>query len=163
MTILTETQVRENVQTAMVDAAFQRLIDTATAAIVDWQGEVSPAARIRVVGPTQAVTLNPPAAAITEVRLDGVVIPADSYILSPGGRVVTPYAARFWKNAEITYTVPDIVLRRREQVLIDLVRYAVRNTGVQMERVGTEYEATYWGSDEWYRILAQLDAGVSIG
>ena len=158
MAILDLAEVRNHIQTDLPDSALQTLMASAEARIVDWAGSAeSPITRRTLDRPTRLVKLYPPAAEITELRVDGIEIPSTAYMLSPSGSAVMPVSPTWWRGSvEVTYTPAARMLELRKSVFIDLIRYAAQNQMRAHESLSGDFSASFWKPDVLYLVLAQL-------
>lgn len=146
MADLTLAELREHVETGLVDGALQRLLTDTQAEVVGRFG--SDAAVTAVLqGGGRRLRLQRPAAtitSITEYSDPAVALVAADYRLWPGGRLLDRLVGTGWgywgQPVTVVYApIPEEAMRNR--MVTELVRLAVQHTGLESERVG-DYTAT---------------------
>lgn len=170
--LLTPTQFREHITTALPDPALQRLIDANTMAISQRAGAVGSLALVLYPRQSSMLFFDRPIGSIVSlveffndpVGISGVTLDSTDYRIQSGGLILERWGygthpADWWSHrVEITYvTVDDTAERRR--VLVKLVELDLnRQPGLSGQRIGDYMEQSrnepY--NDEREAILASL-------
>lgn len=163
--LLTVVQLREHVETDLVDSALQRLLDDADEAIVSkWGPHIGNLTEIHtgIVGVN--VHLHRQAKTIAEVKevSGGVatVLVATDFRQRFGGWTLErlPVGTKWAEEVQVIYTpVSDVPQRTR--MTIDLVRLANNYEGLRWERVGDHQAMALDYERERERLLDSLAPG----
>ena len=161
MADLTITQVREHVETGLVDAALQRLLDDAKSEVEMRFGDDTERTIFREPG-VNVIRLRIPRPALTltsvtehnqfgefQMSMETLVLDPLDYYLWPGGQILqrlwtgpNPRYGRWANRVEIKYTPqPEELMRHR--LTIELIRLAVQHSGLEEESVGDHMEKRY--------------------
>ena len=146
MTLLTVAQIREHIETDLLDTAVQRLIDDADAAVIARHGPHTAVTRTvhsdPYLGSPTVIYLDRPIASVTSVtEYDSlgnptVLVPAN-YELLYGGRALrrftTPYAWGY--KVTVVYTPSDDTAQRK-RVIADLVKLAIQYDATESTSIG---------------------------
>ena len=171
MALLTVDQIRQHVETDLVDDALTRLVDDADAEIIACEGVLAEHTDHQHGCQYKAdLWLSRRASEITEVIEEAseseTTLAADDYALRPGGLRLsrrsdgTNPRTTWAPIVSVTFT-PVSDVERRTRVLIDLVRLAVQFNALRSESAG-DYSATSADyEEERRRILSRLGGGLS--
>jgi hypothetical protein len=145
MSILTVSEARENVDTALDDAALQRILDAEDEDIIYHYGEVGSQTErfdtdehVKVIYPRRRVDSVTSIREIWPERNQEQTLEANDYVVQPSGmridRLPTgDHPRTYWGEVvEVVYTPYDDT-KRRKAVLIDLVKLALAWGGVDGE------------------------------
>jgi hypothetical protein len=168
--LLTVAQMRQHVETGLVDEALQRHIDDADEEIIDAAGEIDE--QVDTMENAQLSTqlyLSRRASAVVsvveEIAYDQTTLAADDYRLGGGGVLIqrledgTNPRGTWGETVTVTY-VPVDRSRRRVGVLIDLVKLAVQYSGLKSESIGDYSSTSTDYEQERQRILSRLREGL---
>ena len=166
---------RQHIETGLVDAALQRLIDDADALIVERYGAHTAAYNVEVEGGQNVLFLNRPVVSVTSITeyaarttTPGLVLDPSDYRILYGGRVLERLTSganprNEWGERLVLVYTGDPQTARRTRIELDLVRLAARYEPYTMESVGDwsvkrvdDYVA------EREKLLAELRAGTGI-
>ena len=153
--LLTLAEIRTNVETDLVDAALQRLIDDAEAEMIRVAGPHSAAGSAEQTAYPERLTadifLTRQASAVTEVietlADTDTTLAADDYELLNGGRILrrlsdgTNGRSEWGDRVKVTHT-PTTDEDQRKGVLIEVVALAVQYKGLGAEREG-DWQGTH--------------------
>ncbi|MEK7765270.1 MAG: hypothetical protein AAB368_03435 [bacterium] len=167
MSIVTVAQVQAAVQTDLDSASIQRLLDDAEAEIAARFGSASSRTEdFHIPAPRRRIWLSQEAASVTSVKegatrnnLTALTVTTD-YLLTEGSRVIERVGTGFQAEVEVVFVPLPAQQTMRNRVAIDLVRLALRQTGVASQRDGDHSESAlddYQGERE--RILSGLLGG----
>ncbi len=161
MTLLTLTELREHIETDLVDDALQRLLDAEDEEILRRCGApLSQTQSFAVTTQTQLFLTRPASVLLTVTETDtaGVTttLAATDYELW-WGQAVERVTGTWGPRVTVVYTPRDTTAQRIG-VLIQLVQLALRYSGVQSESIGGgDYSATYLDYQrERERLLGRL-------
>jgi hypothetical protein len=158
-TIISPDDLREHVESGLGDAALQRLIDDADAAIVARYGphdatEAAPVSEEFTGGDLRLFPRQKVASVVSVTEYVGSLGSAEvSYELDPddwrlehaGGSIVRlasgPTPAGSWGSRIVIEYLPQTDYSRRQRVALDLCRLAAQQSGLASERAG-DYAAT---------------------
>lgn len=167
---LTTTEVREHVQTDIADTALQRIIDAEHEDMVYHYGELGSqterfdsGGREKVIYPNRRVASIQSVKEIDKSSGDEVTLSANDYVVIPSGmridRLPTgDHASTYWRGTvEVEYTPYDDA-KRREGVLIDLVKLALQWGGTDSERL-PDYSSTRSREYQTQRMLLMRRLG----
>ena len=163
--LLTVTEVREHVETGLPDDALERVVDSEDAYMRAQVGIHDPAGDMTYTddNPGRRISLPRPASAITSVTRDSwygfsYEIPARNYRLQDEGRAVWIYdywTSERYDQMTIVFTpLPENA--ERTKALIELIRLAIQDTGLSMERDDTYQYAAKPMSKTRRQIIAPL-------
>ncbi len=139
MALLTVPQLREHVETPLPDAAVQRLLDDAEAAITAQVGPVGTVSET-IQGGYSTLILSRPVGAVTSIVANGTTLAANdyragSYVLSRLTGGTNP--ASYWAGSVVVTYTPADDTATRQRVQIELVRLALTyNPGLTSETIG---------------------------
>ena len=152
--LITVTQLREHVETDLVDAALQRVIDDADAAIVERYGAHTGNVVETRAGGGRLIFLERPVTAVVSIaEYNGMPfdetltnLVADDYRLWYGGRAIERLASgtnarTAWGDRVVITTTPAAETARRTRVEIDLCRVALTYAGVVKNESAGDYES----------------------
>lgn len=166
-------EVREHIETGLLDGALQRLIDAADAEIIRKLGALASQTEV-LPGGRQYLSLARKASAIISaserysvagIGYQTISLTADDYrLLADGLRIERLYSgptpSSVWMGeVDVTYTPADAGLSEREMLLINLIKLDIEFSAVSSEKVGDE--STQYGDFEAKR--AQLFRKMSGG
>ncbi len=173
MPYLTLAQLREHVETDLVDAALTRVLTGAIAEVEHHYGPLATAAETYYFGGhlvTAALFVRRPAASITSIAetTTGIVsgevttnLAANDYALRSGGRVIERLATgtnprASWGDRVLVTYVPVDESDRRNDVIIDLTKLELQYAGVDSERIGDYAMSALDYAAERNRLLRRL-------
>ncbi len=155
MALLTVPQLREHVETPLPDAAVQRLLDDAEAAITAQVGPVGTVSET-IEGGYSTLILSRPVGAITSITANGTTLAANdyragSYVLTRLGTGTNP--ASYWAGSVVVTYTPVADTATRQRVQVELVRLALTyNPGLTSETIGDWSQSFATGSGYNYQI-----------
>jgi hypothetical protein len=176
---LTVVQLREHVTSSLVDAALQRLLDAAYAAIAERAGAAGNLTESLPAGHGPLLMLSHQASAIVSVTEDAtgeaLLLDADDYRLRPSGSLLerldggTHPHTRWRGRIDLTYTLADDTAER-DRVALELVELDVNfQPGASSETIGAWSESVAAaGGDAGYHaqreaILESLHPAEAVG
>lgn len=171
MSLLTPAQVREHIDTDLLDPAIQRLLDDASAAIVERFGAHSGPLTEAVEGGGGLLFLSRPALSLTSLTeangLTSTLLAANDWRSWYGGYAIERLnsgtnAAEIWgERTTVVYTpVPDTAIRTA--VELELVRLAIRHEAVAAKSIGDWSETSLPYVEERERLLSQLRPAIGV-
>jgi hypothetical protein len=163
MALLTSTEVRTHVETGLVDAALQRIMDAAEEDIDQKFGAVSSQVD-DLEGKLKSVWTTRPISSITSVvetlGTDDTTLASDDYAQRHGMQLDRltdgTNGRRLWGDrVKVTYTPTDTT-DRRTAVYIRLIKLDVEYKGLASERAGDYNSASFDYTREREKILSGL-------
>lgn len=143
MSLVTVAEVRALVQTSLIDAQLQAVIDRVEAEITavigapqNDEGTVEITKQLQ--GGTQNIYLPVEIGQVVSIHEDGVLLIADEYRVWPGA-VIERLPGGMWGRYVVVVFKPVDARPQRKSVTIDLVRLDVNRTAMQSENVAGEY------------------------
>lgn len=169
--LITTAQAREHIETDLGDAALQRIIDDADAAIIERYG--AHAGNVvadidRGPNPTALIFRDRPIDAVVSLlefsdrhSLTSVALNPLDYRILHGGRTIErlttgPNAASWWGERLVLTYAPTADAARRTMLEIDLVKLRAKYEALKDEGIG-DYRAGHVDYEaEWNRLLGRL-------
>lgn len=162
-------EVRQHIETDLIDSALQTLIDDAEEEINVVIGLVTSETDEFNEERTTKLFLTRKATSVTSVTEErggvSTVLAANDYQLRLGGRMIERLSTgtnpcTVWGDVVTIVYVPQDDTKRRKVVIIDMVKLALVYNGQKSESVG-DYSATAKDyDDERQRLIARLRMGI---
>jgi hypothetical protein len=153
-TLITPAQLRDHVETDLVDAALQRIIDDADAAIIRRFGDHTANIVETRTGGGRLIFLDRPALSISSIsehlgmpfEEDTTVLAVDDYRLWYGGHAIERLASgtnarTTWGDRVVVTYAPIQEIARRTRVEIDLCKLAIQHDATRQTTAG-DYSQT---------------------
>ncbi len=137
MALVSIAELRDHLDTPKSDGALRLLIQSAQAAVERYAGSALQRVETAIANRVGSILfLANEARSITEIRVDGAVLPATAYALQPDRRTILRTDAYGWYgNIVITY-VPDVSVEQYKEAIIGLVMLEAARTGFRSEGLG---------------------------